>query len=238
MTHIHIPDGVLPLWLWAGGYVVALVVIALAIFFTRRKDMRRLVPLLGIMSAVMMVAMSIEIVPIAYHINLSIMSGIILGPWASILAVFVVNLLLSLLAHGGITMVGLNSLVMSAEAVLGYFLFRGFVRLLGLRLKKGRSGLAAGAATFLSLFLATWLLIGIVALSNVDMGQIMEKGTGAQGGVLDLWFFAKAVLLLSSVGWVVESFITGVITGFIHKIRPDIISSLPARKEKLVVSRE
>lgn len=236
MTHIHIPDGVLPLWLWAGGYVVALVVIALAIFFTRKRDMRRLVPLLGIMSAMMIVAMSIEIVPIAYHINLSIMSGIVLGPWASILAVFVVNLLLSLLAHGGITMVGLNSLVMSAEAILGYFLFRGFIHLLGLRLKKGRPGLAAGAATFLSLFLATWLLIGIVALSNVDMGQVIEEGIGIQGGVLDLWFFAKAVLLLSSVGWVVESFITGVITGFIYKIRPDIISSLPARKEKLIVN--
>lgn len=239
MTHIHIPDGVLPLWLWAGGYVIALAVIALAVFFTRKRDMRRLVPLLGIMSAVMIVAMSIEIVPIAYHINLSIMSGIILGPWASILAVFVVNLLLSLLAHGGITMVGLNSLVMSAEAVLGYFLFRGFVRLLGLRLKKGRPALAAGAATFLSLFLAAWLLIGIVALSNVDIGQVIEEEEiGIQGGVLDLWFFAKAVLLLGSVGWVVESFITGVITGFIYKIRPDIISSLPARKEKLVVSRE
>ncbi len=252
MTHIHIPDGVLPLWLWAGGYVVAFLVIALAIFFTRRKDMRRLVPFLGIMSAVMMVAMSIEIVPIAYHINLSIMSGIILGPWASILAIFVVNLLLSLLAHGGITMVGLNSLVMSAEAVLGYFLFRGFVRMLGLRLNKTRPALAAGAATFLSLFLATWLLIGMVALSDVDVGQVLqheheheheheetgihqeETGIKVEQGALDLWFFAKAVLLLGSVGWVIESFITGVITGFIYKIRPDIISSLPARKEGLV----
>lgn len=247
MTHIHIPDGVLPLWLWAGGYVIALAVIALAVFFTRKRDMRRLIPLLGIMSAVMMVAMSIEIVPIAYHINLSVMSGIILGPWASILAVFVVNLLLSLLAHGGITMVGLNSLVMSAEAVLGYFLFRGFIRLLGLRLKKSRPSLAAGAATFLSLFLATWVLIGIVAVANVDMGQVLhheeivhqeEIGIKAGEGALDLWFFAKAVLLLGSIGWVVESFITGVITGFIHKIRPDIISSLPARKENLVVSQD
>jgi hypothetical protein len=112
--------------------------------------------------------------------------------------------------------------------------------------------------------LATWLLIGIVAVSDVDvigiqghghghgaghghghgtggsvMGQVIEEeDIGIQGGVLDLGLFAKAVLLLGSVGWVVESFITGVITGFIYKIRPDIISSLPARKENLVVSQD
>ncbi len=31
MTHIHVPDGVLPVWLWGSGWVVAVALLLIAI---------------------------------------------------------------------------------------------------------------------------------------------------------------------------------------------------------------
>jgi len=72
VTHIHIPDGVLPVWLWATGWLLTLALLALASRFAGRAGSRRAVPLVGAVSALVLVAMSTEIVPIAYHINLTV----------------------------------------------------------------------------------------------------------------------------------------------------------------------
>ena len=43
-------------------------------------DMSRKIPLLGVVAALMLVGMSTEFVPIAYHVNLAVLAGIIVGP--------------------------------------------------------------------------------------------------------------------------------------------------------------
>jgi hypothetical protein len=68
------------------------------------------VPLLGIVAALMIVGMSAEIVPIAYHVNLSVIGGILLGPALSAIAAFIVVIVLAMLGHGGVTVIGLNAL--------------------------------------------------------------------------------------------------------------------------------
>ena len=95
MSHIHIPDGVLPLWLVLAGWALTALGVGLAAYRLRNETSRG-VPLLGVMAAVMLVSMSTEIVPIAYHLNLSVLAGIILGPAYGILAALVVNLFLAL----------------------------------------------------------------------------------------------------------------------------------------------
>jgi len=71
----------------------------------------------------MLVAMSLEILPIFYHINLSVVAGILLGPALGFLAAFIANLILAFMGHGGITVIGLNTLLLGSEAVLGHTLF-------------------------------------------------------------------------------------------------------------------
>ncbi len=100
MTHIHIPDGVLPVWLWAGGWVLALALVTAVGYATREREPARRVPLLGVVSALVLVAMSLEIVPIAYHVNLTIVAGVLLGPALGIVCAFVVSVILALLGHG------------------------------------------------------------------------------------------------------------------------------------------
>ena len=126
MTHIMVPDGVLAPWLWVGGWLVAACCLALALWATRNSDRTRLVPLAGTMAAVMALVMSLEIVPIAYEPHLTVLAGILLGPAYGFLATFVFIVLRMLVGDGSVTLLGLNTLILGAEAVGGYYLFRAF----------------------------------------------------------------------------------------------------------------
>ncbi|MHB0869625.1 MAG: energy-coupling factor ABC transporter permease [Chloroflexota bacterium] len=249
MSHLHIPDGVLSLWLVASGWILLAILLLLVFRRLSGADRGRQLPLLGVMAAVMLVGMSTEIVPIAYHTNLSVLAGIALGPALGFLAAFIVNLILSLFGHGGITVVGLNTLVVGAEAALGYYLFRGLWRLLSRRMRS--PAVAAGVATGLTVLMSTVLMIGIVGLSNLDGGRSVsahaeslsfrnpfEHGLisqellsseaeheeeGSVKGRMDLFSFARLVFALGVAGWVLEGILTGAIVGFVYRVRPDLV---------------
>lgn len=229
MTHIHIPDGILPVWLWVSGFLLMSVFLALSMFHLRKADMKKKIPLLGALAAVMLVAMSLEIFPIAYHLNLSVVTGILLGPSLGFMAAFIVNLMLAMVGHGGITVVGLNTLLLGAEAFLGHTLFYLF------RMKLPVFWSAA-VSTVLSLFFASLLLIGIVGISHVD-AELFAHHHEHEGGVIDktherrgepesssIRTFAVIVLSLGSIGWIIESAITGSVIQFISRVRPDLLA--------------
>lgn len=158
MSHIHIPDGVLPVWLWLAGWLLTVGAVAIAARLSERSEARRKVPLLGVVSALMLVAMSSEIVPLAYHVNLAVLGGIILGPVLSVVAAFIVELVLAMLGHGGVSVLGLNTVVIATEMIVGWSLFRLLVFAVGRR----RVRPAAWTATVLTLALTTTMLVGIV----------------------------------------------------------------------------
>ena len=172
MSHIHIPDGVLPLWLWGAGWLLTLAMVAVAGRLSERSDVRRKVPLLGVVSALMLVAMSSEIVPIAYHINLTVIAGVLLGPVLSVIAAFIVEVMLAMLGHGGVTVLGLNTVLIATEMVVGWALFHGLVRLLS----RKRVKWSAGIATVITLAITTTMLVGIVALAGSGAAAQRESG--------------------------------------------------------------
>ena len=248
MSHIHIPDGVLPLWLIGLGWLATAIMLYLGIRSLRRADRVRVVPHIGVMAALVVAAMSMEIVPIAYHVNLTVLAGIILGPAASMVAAFVVNLVLALFGHGGVTVIGLNTVVIGAEMVGGALIFRAVSRAL-----PARPGLSAGLATVLTLFLSTTLMIGIVGLSRVnpanarDLGALSPRtlsfSNPLKGGLfanrivtpeqeaahhkapLSLARFAVAVYILGAIGWTIESLLVGYMVAFIARVRPGLLRS-------------
>ena len=247
MSHIHIPDGVLPLWLVIAGWLAAGALVALAVRRASTDETRRRVPLVGAIAALMLVGMSSEIIPIAYHVNLTVLAGILLGPWLSIITALVVDVMLALIGHGGVTVVGLNTLVISAEMIAGWALFRA----LSSAFPPRRVGLAAGAATVVALALSTTLLVVIVALggspaasresgaldpSTLSFSNPFREGVLTNAIVsgqaepsatqqLSVARFAATVYLLGSIGWVLEGIITGLIIGFIARVRPGLVLS-------------
>jgi cobalt/nickel transport system permease protein len=235
MSHIHLPDGVLPVWLWASGFIVAILVGTILLRLTKREELTRRLPLLGMMAAVMVLGASVEIVPIAYHVNLTVISGILLGPSLIFLATFVVNVILALFGHGGITVVGLNTLVLSIEGVLGYFLFHLFWKVLK------RFIPATFLATFIALLFSTFAMIGVVSLGTSHYEDLIhqegkgifefhfskENGAHHPGEIpeekVNLRRFIAIVLPLGFIGWVLEGVITTLIARYIYRLRPDLL---------------
>lgn len=228
---MHIPDGVLPVWLITAGWIVTALMLAFCIKRVGTTDLKRKIPLLGIISAIMIVGMTLEIVPIAYHINLTVLAGIVLGPSLAFIAVFIVDLLISMFGHGGVTVVGLNTIIIGAEAVLGYYFFQLFREVMGNKSIFWASSLAA----LLSLFLSTMIMLGIVYLSHVspaklgNIGHLISgAGNGADvlheaGGGINFPRFAKTVFILCPLGWILEAVITGLVVKYVYRVRPDLI---------------
>jgi len=172
MSHLHIPDGVLPAWLWIAGWVVALAMVGVAGIVASRSEARRKVPLVGVVAALMIVGMSSEIVPIAYHINLSVIGGILLGPTLSIVAAFIVGLILAMIGHGGVTVLGLNTMVIGAEMVIGWALFHVLLRAVG----RPRAAVGAGLTTIVTLAITTTFVVGIVWAAGAVDATTRETG--------------------------------------------------------------
>jgi len=235
MSHIHLPDGVLPIWLWVSGYVVVILIWTMLLQSMKKDNLTKRLPLLGMMAAVMVLGASVEIIPIAYHVNLTVISGILLGPSLIFLATFVVNVILALFGHGGITVIGLNTLVLSIEGVAGYFLFRLFWRL------SRRLTLAAFLATFLALAISTFAMIGVVSLGTSHYEELIHQERGGMIGFefgkekeahrteaepekeVNLKRFISIILPLGFIGWVLEGIITVLVARYIQRLRPDLL---------------
>ncbi len=223
MTHMHIPDGILPVRIWLAGFLIMFLVMLICLMRLKGRDLKREIPLLGAVSAAMLVAMSIEILPISYHVNLSVIAGILLGPALGFLAAFITNLVLAFMGHGGVTVIGLNTLLLGTEAILGHVLFFVFPKKLPVFWR-------AAVATVLTLFVATMALIGIVAVSHLDPDLFSHEHVSheaehemANEGQISVSRFAMLVLGLGTVGWIIEAAITGAVVSFIARVKPDLL---------------
>ncbi len=223
MTHMHIPDGILPVWLWVCGLAAMAAALGAAFYRLRRMDRKMQIPLLGALSAAMLVGMSIPILP-GYHINLTVVTGILIGPSLGMIAAFIANFVLALIGHGGITVIGLNTMLLGSEAVLGHALFTA--------LKRFPLFWRSFFATIITLFITTMILIGIVAVAHLDPDVLHHGEEHAAGQHHDgsLSTFAAVVLTLGSFGWLVEAAITGAVVKFIAQVKPELLGHVLHKK--------
>jgi cobalt/nickel transport system permease protein len=128
LSHIHLPDGVLPFAWWFAGDVLALLWLIVAERQVQKGPARRQLPLLAALGAMMLLTMSVPLGPLPWHLNLTVLTGILAGQWLGFIVVVVVNAMLSLLGHGGVTVLGLNSLIMGVEVSLGWWVFHRLLR--------------------------------------------------------------------------------------------------------------
>ncbi|UMZ74177.1 energy-coupling factor ABC transporter permease [Natranaerofaba carboxydovora] len=128
MSHIHLPDGILPIAWWLGGYIATFIILLLILHKMNRFEATSRIPRVAMAAAFMLIAMSVPLGFIPIHLSMAVLTGIIVGPGLGFVAVFIVNFILSLVGHGGITIVGLNTIVIGAEVLVGAYLFRSFVR--------------------------------------------------------------------------------------------------------------
>lgn len=216
--HIHIPDGILPIWLWLTGFFVTAVL--LVIMLPRLKRDVKKVPFVGMMTAVAFLIMSIPLgLPI--HLNLMVLIGILVGAHWSLVIAFVVNFILASFGHGGLTIVGLNTIVLWLQAICGIFLFRFFGRLIK------NYFVSASVSTFISLAISFLLMIGIVVVSTVEPAEFLHRH-GEVGHIeISILTFLLLSLPIFLFGAVVESMVTGFVVQFIKKVKPELIKYEP-----------
>ena len=222
--HIHIPDGVLPFWLWMAGYFVALVLVALAVRKVRGQERKGV--LAAAMVAVMLVVQSIPL-GVPYHINLSALAGIILGPWWALISILITNVAQASFGHGGITVVGLNTLVVWSEALVGFSLFAAFRRML--KSSALRLTTAAGVSTLVALIFSAFLVVGIVGMSGIEPSQALGEHAGELAVVgssthISLTLFAMLMLPIAIGGALVEAVITALLVAYVVQVKPFLIT--------------
>jgi cobalt/nickel transport system permease protein len=179
--------------------------------------------LAAVMVAVMLVVQSIPL-GLPYHINFSALAGIILGPWWALISVLVTNAAQASFGHGGVTIIGLNTLVVWSEALMGYYLFTAMRRISG----KVRVPLAAGIATLAALILSVFSVVGIVVISGVDPIQALGEHTyellPPSTLQISLNVFMILVIPIAIAGAFIEAIVTGLLVGYVRRVKPTLIS--------------
>ncbi len=167
--HIEIPDGILPLWLWVSGFIILALFLMVAVYFAKKEEQK--MPLASLFAALSLVVMSIPL-GLPVHINLMVLIGVLVGPWWALIVAFIVNSILSSLGHGGITVIGLNALLLWSQALLGFYIFNLAKKIIR---KEGSlaKGILGGAVTFVSLMVSFLLLGGLVFAVNLNPEEIL-----------------------------------------------------------------
>ncbi len=212
MSHLHIPDGVLPWWLVGAGWLVLFLALRVVNHVAGDLGQDRRLPRLGFLVAFMALAMSIEIVPPAYHLDLSVLTGLLLGPALGFLAGVAAVIMLALVGHGGATVIGLNATIIGTEVALAGLAY-------GRLVEAGiRPPAAAAAATVLALAASTSLTVAVVALA----------GLPALGGHADMagrgfTTFIAIVFTAGAFGWALEAALAALMVRYLARVRPGLL---------------
>lgn len=198
---MHIADGVLSAQVLAGGTLLGVGGVAVGLRRMRHED----IPRTAVLSAAFFVASIIHVPvgPAQAHLVLNGLCGIILG-WTAFPALLVgLTLQAMLFGYGGITVLGVNTLIMALPAVLCHYLITPVIR----RTTCGKTALAAAGFTAGALGVClSAILIGVVLYVS-DRGFV----------TISLTIMAAHLPIL-----LLEGAITGMAVAFLKKTLPEI----------------
>ena len=198
---MHISDGVLSAPVWIGGYIATSALIAFNIKKMAAEDM----PRVALVTACFFVAslLHIPVGPASVHLVLNGLVGIILGPlvFVSILVGLLLQTLL--FQHGGITTLGVNTLIVGLPALLAHRLFK-LHKIFNFRGNESVLGFLAGA-------IAVFGAAIILALCLITTGEEFR-------GVAKYAIFAHLPVM------VIEGGIAAFAVSFLRKVQPEILA--------------
>jgi cobalt/nickel transport system permease protein len=199
---MHISEGVLSPAVLAGGAGLAVLGTAIGL----KKMDYEAIPRVAILSAAFFVASLIHVPvgPVGLHLVLNGLMGLLLG-WVAVPAILIALFLQALLFQfGGLTVLGVNTVIMAAPAVLCFYAYRGLLR---------RQGTSASAGAFACGATAILLSGLLVAAALITTGQAFLR-------------VAELVLLAHIPVMIIEGVITLFIFLFLKKVRPEMLEGI------------
>ncbi len=215
---MHIPDGYLGPATCGFFYAVMLPIWALASRIVKKTLKSRQIPMLAIGAAFSFVIMIFN-VPLpggsSAHAVGGVLVAILLGPWASCIALTVTLIIQALLfGDGGITAIGANCFNMAfILPFAGYYIYRAISYKAALNSK--RRVIAAGVAGYLAVTLAA-LFAGI----QLGAQSLLHRSSAGQNFYFPYGFKTSLQVMLGGhllvIGWV-EAIMTGLVIKYLQK---------------------
>lgn len=216
---MHIPDGLLDP---VTTVVLWIVTIAVIIFGFKKmgkifeeEDSEKLIPYIGVLAATIFAFQFVNYpVPggTSGHLVGGTLVGVILGPWAAVIVIFMVLVVQSLFGDGGITALGANTFNMGIiGGIGGFYIVKVIILILNkTSLKKEiKVTIATGIGSYIAIVLAS-LICGI------------EIGIG---GVIPFAIVIPAMVFWHLIIGIGEAIISALIVYFIYKVKPELITT-------------
>lgn len=197
---MHISEGILTWPVLASGAAFALAGTGIGLKTLKTED----IPKTAILSAAFFVSslIHVPIGPSSVHLILNGIVGILLG-WAAFPAIMVALALQALFfQYGGITTLGVNTLLMALPAVFCYFLFQPLILT-----KKPSLALAAGfSGGAFSVFLSGIIMAGLLVFAEKHFIEV-----------------SVLVITIHVPVMIIEGIITMFCIGFLKKVQPRLL---------------
>jgi len=200
---MHISEGVLNAPVLISGATLALAGTAVGL---KQMDYDR-VAHVGVLAAAFFVAslIHINVGPSSAHLILNGLLGLLLG-WAAVPAILVALILQSIFFQfGGITTLGVNTILMALPAVICYYAFRNLIH---------QSPVLAMIGSFSCGFVSVLLSAILLALALI----FTEK---------NFWSLSGLIVAANLPVMVIEGIITVFCITFLKKVHPEILPGSP-----------
>ncbi|OGO18729.1 MAG: cobalamin biosynthesis protein CbiM [Chloroflexi bacterium RBG_16_48_8] len=204
-VQLHIPDGFLSIPVAIVGWIVAVLMIGMALRQTNRQMGERKIPLMGVLAAFIFAAQAINF-PVAAgtsgHLLGGALAAIVMGPWAATLIMTAVIAVQGLLFQdGGLVVMGWNILNMGVfTAFTGYAVYGLVTRIMG-----QNKGARLGGA-----FLGAWVSVVVGAIATAF--ELAISGTSplylalpAMAGVHALIGLGEGIITMGAVSFLLAS---------------------------------
>lgn len=216
---LHIPDGFLSPIVAIVGWLLAVIIVGMAIRQTRQQLGERQVPLMGMLAAFIFAAQAINF-PVATgtsgHLLGGALAAIVMGPWAATLIMTaVVSVQALIFQDGGLLALGWNIINMGVlTAFSGYLIYRWLSTLVG----------GSGSTRVVASFAAAWV--------SMEVGAIATSIELAVSSTSSLAIALPAMVTVHALIGVGEGLITSGAVRLLQASRPEVLDegeSVPGR---------
>lgn len=198
---MHISEGILNAPVWMAGYGVTAVVAAVTM---RNMDMEE-VPKISVITSVFFIASLIKVPlgPASIHLILNGLAGVVLG-WRAFPAIMLGIILQAIIfGHGGITVIGINTMMMGGGALIAYIIWQQRHRF-SFKKREFVFGALAGAT------------------ATVSSGLVLAAVLMTTGEAFNA--IAATVLVAHVPIMLIEAGVAGACAEFLQKVKPEILA--------------
>ena len=223
---MHIPDGLLDPITTIVLWIVTIAIMILGYFrmgkMFEKEDSEKMIPYIGVLAAIIFAFQFVNYpVPggTSGHLVGGTLVAIILGPWASVIVLFLILVIQSLFGDGGITALGANTFNMGIiGGIVGFYLVLLFVRLLNnTSLKKElKVTIATAIGSYIAIVLASFIC-------GIEIGI---------SGTIPIEIAIPAMVFWHILIGIGEAIISALIVFYIYKTKPDFITTESILKVK------